>query len=117
MRKFHTNLPMIDLNQKVHEPELESIADKCQNITSTGKKLPKLDVGTKVLYEKNPDAPKIKHPQWSKGTIKISENPCKYHILTDDSDRVITRSRHHIKAYVTRSGRASKAPKHLIEKL
>ena len=69
-RKFHTNLPMIDLNQKVHEPELENLVDKCQNTTSTGKELPKLDVGTPMLYEKNPNAPKIKCPQWSKGTIK-----------------------------------------------
>ena len=91
------------------------MADRHQNATSTGKELTKLDVGTRVLYDKNPDAPKVKHPQWSKGTIKNLEKPRKYHILADDSDRVITRSKHHIKAYVTRSGRASKAPKHLIK--
>ena len=43
------------------------------------------------------------------------KNPRKYEILTDDSDRVITRSRRHIKAYLTRSGRVSKAPKCLID--
>ena len=80
-----------------------------------GKELPKLDVGKRVLYDKNPDASKVKHPQWSKGTIENSEDPQKYHILTDDNDRVVTRSRCYIKAYYTRSGRVSKAPKHLIE--
>ena len=50
-RKYCTNLPMIDLNQKVHEPEMEKLAEKHQNSTSTGicKELPKQDVGTKVL--------------------------------------------------------------------
>ena len=78
---------MIDLNQrKVNEPEIENLVDKHKNTTSTGKELPTLDVGTKVLYGKNPDASEIKCPQWSKGIIKNRENPQKYHILTDDSD-------------------------------
>ena len=46
-RKYCINLPMIDLNIKMYEPELESLVDKYQNVTSTGKELPKLDVGTK----------------------------------------------------------------------
>ena len=40
-RKYHTNLPMIDLNQKMYEPEIENLVDKCQNVTSTGKELQK----------------------------------------------------------------------------
>ena len=84
-----------------------------------------------------------------RGTIKNRQNPQKYEILTDDSDRiqivlrlkglngvrvplkigkthksmkfllmtqtVITRSRRHIKTYLTSPGRVSKAPKHLVE--
>ena len=81
----------------------------------TGKELPKLDIGTPVLYDKNPDISKVKRPKWCKGTIRDRQNPHKYEILTDDSDRVIMRSRRHIKAYLTKSGRMSKPPKYLIE--
>ena len=77
--------------------------------------MPKLDVGTPVLYGKNPDSTKVKIPKWCKGTIRDRQNAWKYEILTDDSDQIITRSRRHIKAYLTGSGRMSKSPKHLIE--
>ena len=73
------------------------------------KELSKLPVGTKVMYEFNPDADKNKQPKWCKGTIKDKLNPRKYEILTDN-DRVITQSRRHIKGYVTKSGRVSKTP-------
>ena len=56
-----------------------------------------------------PDSDKNKRPKWCKGTIKDRLNPRKYQILTD-SDRVIMRSRKHIKGYVTKSGRISKTP-------
>ena len=79
-----------------------------------GKELPKSDVGTPVLCDKNPDSTNIKRPKWCKGTIKDRQNPCKYEILTDNSDCVITRSRRRIKAYLTKSGRMSKPPKHII---
>ena len=46
---------------------------------------------------------------------KIEKIHMEYHILTDDSERMITRSRCHIKTYITRSGRVSKAPIHLID--
>ena len=75
---------------------------------------PKNPVGTPVLYDKNLDSSKIKHPQWCKGTVKDRQNPRKYEILTDN-DRIVTRSRHHIKAYLTRSGRVGKAPQRLTE--
>ena len=75
-RKFRTNLPIIDLNQnKCNETEIETLVDKCQKVTVTGKELTKLDVGTPVLYDKNPDSSKIKHPIWIKGTIKDRQNP------------------------------------------
>ena len=80
----------------------------------TGKELPKLDVGNPVLYDKNPDSMKVKHPKWCKGTVKDRRNPRKYEMLRD-SNRVVTQSRRHIKAYMTWSGRFSKAPKRLIE--
>ena len=105
---------MIDLNQRVHAPELENLVDNCQNTTGTGKELPKLDVGTPVLYEKIWIVPKLNVPSGLRVPLK-TEKIRKYHILADDSDRVVIRFRCHIKAYLTRSGRASKAPKQLIE--
>ena len=114
-RKYRTNLPMIDFSQSSNDEPIEKLIHKCKVKAKPGKELPKLDVGTPVLYDKNPDSTKVKRPKWCKGTIKDRQNPCKYEILTDDSDRVITRSRRHIKAYLTRSGRVSKAPKRLVE--
>ena len=80
----------------------------------TGKELPKLPVGKRVLYEQNPDSNELKHPKWSKGMISDRSNPRKYQILMDN-DKVVTRSRCHIKGYFTHSGRISKAPNRLIE--
>ena len=93
----------------MNEPVIEKLVQNRELVPVSGKELPKLDVGTKVLYEKNPDATKVKHPHWSIGIIKNKENPRKDHILDDDNDTVVTRSRCHIKAYFTRSGRVSKA--------
>ena len=112
--RFRTSLPMIDVHQKSTEDELEKISVKHQSRSTTGKELPKLPVGMKVLYEQNPDSNRIKRPKWCKCTISDRSNPRKYKILTD-TDRVITQSRHHIKGYCTRSGRVSKAPDRLIE--
>ena len=95
--------------------QIEKLIQKCKVKAKTGKKLPKLDIGTPVLYDKNPGSTKVKRSKWCKGTIKDRQNPRKYEILTDDSDQIITRSRRHIKAYLTRSGRVSKAPKCLLE--
>ena len=100
---------------QMNEPAVERLIENWEQVPKSGKELPKLDVGIPVLCEKNPDSTKIKCPQWFKGTIKNCENPRIHHILADDSDRVVTRSRCHIKAYFTRSDRASKAPKYLIE--
>ena len=108
-RNYRTNLPMIDLHQKSNESEIEKKSEKQLNLPKTGKELPKLPVGTRVLYEQNPDSNKPKHPNWSKGTISDRSNPRKYQILMDN-DKVVTRSRHHIKGYFTHSGQISKAP-------
>ena len=70
-RKFQTNPPIIDWNQnKLNESEIENLADKCQSITSKDIQLPKLDIGMRVLYDKNPDSTNIKCPHWCKCTVK-----------------------------------------------
>ena len=115
-RKFRTNLPSINLSQKSNETEIEKLAERQLNKAKLvrGKKLSKIPVGTPILYEKNPDSSKVKHPNWCKGTLKDRKNPRSYEILKDN-DRIVTRSRHHIKVYLTKSGRVSKAPQRLIE--
>ena len=85
--KYRTNLLMIDFKQNLDcEESIEKMIQKCELKPQTGKELPKLDVGTPVLYDKNPDSTKIKRPKWCKGTIKDRQNPHKNAILTDDSD-------------------------------
>ena len=66
---------MIDLNQKVNDLGIESLVNKRQSTNSTGnyKELPRLDVGTRVLYEKHPDAPKIKYPSGLREQLKIEK--------------------------------------------
>ena len=51
------------------------LADRHQSkaTTGSGKELPKLDVGTPVLYDKNPDSTKIKQPNRAKGMIKAEK--------------------------------------------
>ena len=88
-RKYRTGLPMIDVHNKSTEEEIEKLSEKRLNTTVNGKELARLPVGTKVLYEKNPNLDKTKRPKWCKGTIKNRFNPRKYEILMDN-DRVIT---------------------------
>ena len=52
---------------------IEKLIQKCEVKVKTGKELPKLDVGTPVLYDKNPDSTKIKRPWWVKGLLKIGK--------------------------------------------
>ena len=112
-RKYRTNLPMIDLHQKSNKSEIEKMSERQINLPRAGKELPKLPVGTRVLYEQNPDS-KLKHPKWSKGMVNDRSNPRKYKILMN-GDRIITRCWCHIKGYYNWSGRISKAPSRLIE--
>ena len=68
-----------------------------------GKEFSKIPVGTPILCDnKNPDSSKVKCPNWCKGTVKDRKNPRSYKILMDN-DIIVTRSRCHIKAYLTRS--------------
>ena len=103
--KYRTNLPMIDFSQLRNDEPVEKLIHKHEfkAKSTSGKELSKLDVGTPVLYNKNPDSTKVKRPKWCKGTIKNRQDPQKYETLTDDLDRVITKSRRHVKAYLTRS--------------
>ena len=99
---------MVDLHKKDSETEIEKLYEKCKNMPQHGKELPSIPVGSN-LYEKNPDSMKIKCPKWVKGTVSDKRNKRKYRILSDN-DRVITRSRCHIKGYLTQSSRISKSP-------
>ena len=74
-----------------------------------GQELSRLPVGTPILYDLNPDSTEVKVPTWLKGTVKDRLSGRKYEILTDNN-RVITRSRRHIKGCRTQSGRISKVP-------
>ena len=113
-RQYRTNLPMIDIHQRSNVTELEKLSEKHLNRPIKGKELPKIPMGTPMLSEKNPDSNKIKCPKWCKGMISDRSNPRNHQILMDN-DKMVTRSRHHIKGYFTRSGRISKAPSRLIE--
>ena len=101
---------MIDVHNKSSESGIESLAEKRMNKPTKGYELSKLPVGTPILYDLNPDNTKIKCIQ--KGEKVLSKdrlNGRKYEILTNN-DRIITRSRRHIKGYRTRSSRISTAP-------
>ena len=75
---------MVDIHQKSNESEVEKLMEKRQNLSQTGKELAKIPVETKVLYEKNPDASKIKCPKWCKGTISNRSNPRKCQVSPEN---------------------------------
>ena len=112
-RKYRTGLPVIDICTKDSELEIEKLSENRTKLASShgakGKELPKIPVGTKILYKFTPNSDKNKRPKWCKGTVTDRLNPRKYQILTDN-DRIIMWSRKHIKGYMTKSGRISKMP-------
>ena len=57
--RYRTNLPMMDFNQLRNDEPIEKLIQKCEVKAKDGKELPKLDVGTPVLYDKNPDSTKV----------------------------------------------------------
>ena len=59
---------MIDMHHKANKSEIKNLAEKRMNKATTGVKLPKIPVGTPILYDKNPDSMKIKHPNWGEGS-------------------------------------------------
>ena len=69
---------MIDFTQSRNDEPIGEIDPKtCKVKAKTGKELPKLDIGTPVLYDKNPDSTKVKRPKWCKGTIRDRQDPMK----------------------------------------
>ena len=65
-RKYRTGLPMIDIHKKSTEDEIEKLSEKCLKMTNNGKESPRLPIGTKVLYEQNPNLDKTKKLKWCK---------------------------------------------------
>ena len=98
-RKYRTGLPMIDIHQKATEREIEKLLEKRSKLASKAKELPRLPVGTEILYQFNPDSDKTKHSKWCR-YHKNRFNPRKYDILKDN-DRVITQSTKQVKCYKT----------------
>ena len=82
-RKYRMGLPAIDVHKKDTEREIEKLSENRAKLTSSskGKELPKIPVGTEIVYEFNPDSDKNKQPKWCKGTIKDSFNPRNYEIF------------------------------------
>ena len=48
-RKYRTNLPSIDINQKSNEIEIKKLADRQLSTPKSGKELPKIPVGMPIL--------------------------------------------------------------------
>ena len=117
-RHFRTNIPMIQ-----HARDLSHKATLCNEDSTkyqTGSKdLVPLNLGSCVLYDKNSDR-NSKRPEWSKGTMKNTEEPGHKYTITKDNGMSVTRTRHDIRpdgSYVTQSGRISRPPDHLIAKM
>ena len=116
-RKFRTNIPMIQ-----HASDLSCKAklhnDDPTKYQTVSKELVPLNLGTHVLYDKNPDS--AKRPEWFKSVIKDLGGPgCKY-TIESDAGKNVTRTRQDIRpdgSYVTNSGRVSRPPERLISKM
>ena len=90
-RRFRTSIPMIQ-----HVSDLSCKA-KLHNEDSTkyqtgSKVLVPLNLGSHVLYDKNPDN-STKRPEWSKGVIKDLEGPCHKYTIQSDTGKNVTRTR------------------------
>ena len=105
-----------------HASELASKAKLKSDTYSTGKDLLPIPIGSRIVYDTNPDD-KTKRLEWSKGTVKDISGPgCKYTIQNDDSGRILTRTRKDMKpnntgTYITKSGRILKPPDRLAIKM
>ena len=88
------------------------------NVDSKGKDLVPIPIGSRIIYDLNPDH-KTKWPEWSKGTVKDISGPGrKYIIINDDTGWILTRTRRVVRPnktgeYVTKSGRIWKPPDRL----
>ena len=117
-RHFRTNIPMIE-----HASSLSSQTKLCNEDSTkyqTGSKaLVPLNLGTCVLYDKNPDN-SIKRPDWSKAVVTDIDGPGRKYKIENDSGKIVTRTRQDIRpdgSYATNSGRVSRPPDHLIAKM
>ena len=118
-RKFKTNLPMIQqASHLAQHAKLRSIQPNVDGKDSKGKDLVPIPIGSRIIYDSNPDH-KTKRPEWSKGTVKDISGPGrKYTIINDDTGRILTRTRRDVRPnktgeYITKSGRISKPPDRL----
>ena len=117
-RKYRTNLPMIDIHSKGKWEWNWKVVRQMTKQTHIRERVAQNTSGYAECYmNKNPDSEQGQaRPKWCKGTIKDRKEPRKYEILSQIIDnRIVTRSRHHIKGYFTCSERVSKAPDRLIE--
>ena len=117
-RCFITNIPMIQ-----HASDLSCKAKLCsEDFTKyqTGsKELVPLNLGSCVLYNKNPDN-STKRPEWSKGVFKDIQEPGHKYTIEGDTGKNVTRTMRDIRpdgSYVTNSGRVSRPPERLIAKM
>ena len=90
-RHFRTNIPMIQ-----HASDLSCKA-KLRNEDPTkyqtgSKELVPLNLGSCVLYNKNPDN-STKRPEWSKGVVKDIQGPGHKYTIESDTGKNDTRTR------------------------
>ena len=90
-RCFRTNIPMIQ-----HAGHLSCKA-RLHNKGPTkyqagSKELVPLSLGSRVLYDKNPDN-STKRPEWSKGVIKDIGEPGRKYTIESDAGKNVTRTR------------------------
>ena len=72
--RYRTNLPLIDFSQsRNNEEPIEKLIHKCEVKAKTGKELPKLDVGTPVLYEQIQTVPRLRDLSGVKAPLKIGK--------------------------------------------
>ena len=90
-RKFRTNIPLIK-----HASSLAYQA-RLRNKNSTkyqtgSKELVPLNLGSCVLYDKNPDN-KTKRPEWLRGVVMDIDGPGRKYKIENDVGKNVTRTR------------------------
>ena len=90
-RKFRTNIPLIKHASTLADQA--RLRNKNPSKYQTGsKELVPLNLGSHVLYEKNPDN-STKRPEWSKGVVTDIDGPGRKYKIENDSGKNITRAR------------------------
>ena len=116
-RRFRTNIPLIKhASTLVDQARLRNA-----NLTKyqTGsKELVPLNLGSHMLYDKNPDC--NKRPDWSKGVVTDIDGPGRKYNIQNDTGENVTRTRQDIRpdnSHVTNFDRVSRPPERLIVKM